>query len=92
MTNAAEAAVITKYLAAFTGALSGTYTASVVTGAVPYVRVVSQLSPELQEDVICDFSTDPPGYLTAGATGSAQLATRAPLRSRWRECWPIKHL
>lgn len=66
MANAAEVAIISKHLASFTAALSGTYTASVVVGAVPYVHVVSQISPELQEDVICDFSTDPPGYLTAG--------------------------
>jgi hypothetical protein len=29
------------------------------------VHVVSQVVPELCEDVLCDFSLDPPGYLTA---------------------------
>jgi hypothetical protein len=92
MANAAEVAIISKYLDALTVALSGPYTASVVIGAVSYVHVVSQLSPELWEDVICDFSTDPPGYLTAGGTGSAQPMTRPPPRSRWRGCWPLESL
>lgn len=32
---------------------------------IPYLRVISQLDSQLREDVLRDFSTDPPGYLTA---------------------------
>lgn len=86
MTNAAAAAAISKHLAAFTAELAGTYTARVVTGGeVPYLHVVSQLSPELWEDVLCDFSTDPPGYLTAGGhrLGTAGDPAAAALALAW---------
>jgi hypothetical protein len=80
--NPTEAAIITKYLDAFTTALSGPYTASVMTGGqVPHVRVVSQVTPEVREEVICDFSTNPPGYLTSGGhrLGNAGAPAEAAL-------------
>jgi len=59
--------ITTSYLAKFAARLSGPYQVSVITAGqrIPYVRVASQLDPELSEDVLCDFATDPPGYLTA---------------------------
>jgi hypothetical protein len=62
-----RAKIITSYLAKFAARLSGPYQVSVITAGqrIPYVRVVSQIDPELSEDVLCDFATDPPGYLTA---------------------------
>ena len=68
---------IIEHLARFAARLSGPYQASVITtGQVPYLRVVSQLDPELSEDVLCDFSTDPPDYLTAA--GQRLGAVRGP--------------
>ena len=67
MSNAAEAAVISDYLTALAAALSGPYATRVITGSlVPYLQVTSQISPELGEDILIDFATEPPGYLTTG--------------------------
>jgi hypothetical protein len=78
---ATEAAIISKYLGAFICALSGPYTATMTGGQVPHVRLVIQVTPEVREDVICDFSTDPPGYLTSGGhrLGNADARAEAAL-------------
>jgi hypothetical protein len=89
LSNAAEAAVISDYLTAFAATLSGPYTTRLMTGqVVPYLHVVSQISPELAEDILIDFATDPAGYLTAGGhrlgdagdTAAAALALARLLR------------
>lgn len=64
----ADVAVVSGHLAALAARISGPYQADVITGGgchIPYLRVISQLEPQLRENVLCDFSTDPPGYLTA---------------------------
>jgi hypothetical protein len=56
--------IISGHLVKFADRLSGPYQVRVITSGLPYVRGVSQIDPELYEDVLCDFSIDPPGYLT----------------------------
>jgi hypothetical protein len=57
--------IIIRHLVKIADRLSGPYQVRVVTSGLPYLHVVSQIDPELYEDVLCDFSIDPPGYLTA---------------------------
>jgi hypothetical protein len=89
MSDAAETAVISDYLTSFAAAVSGPYSTRVISGpGVPHLEVVSQVSPELGEHILVDFSTDPPGYLTAGGhqlgsagnTAAAALALACLLR------------
>lgn len=58
--------IVIEHLAKLADRISGPYQARVITtGPVPRLHVVSQLDPDRSEDVLCDFSTDPPDYLTA---------------------------
>jgi hypothetical protein len=62
-----SADIITRYLAEFAARLSGPYDVRVIAakGQLPYVNVVSHIDQKVSDSVLCDFSTDPPGYLTA---------------------------
>ena len=62
-----DAGVIAGYLAGLAARMPGLYDVRVVAAGpgVPYARVSSRAEPGLCEDVLVDFATDPPGYLTA---------------------------
>jgi len=94
-TSVRGADIITRHLVTLADRLSGPYQARVVTAGLPYVHVVSQIDPELYEDVLCDFSIDPPGYLTAfghrlgnaGDPGAAAAALARLFQAADTESW-----
>lgn len=70
--------IIIEHLTELAALIFGSYQARMITtGRIPCLHLVSQLEPDLSEDVLCDFSTDPPDYLTTGDNASAWPAAAA---------------
>jgi hypothetical protein len=70
------AEIITEHLAKLAARITRPYQARVITtGPVPWLRVISQLDPDRHDDVLCDFSTSPPDYLT---TAGQRLGMASP--------------
>jgi hypothetical protein len=66
MTPSTDSAAVTEHLAAFAARLASPYRAKVITTGPGAARARHQPNrAALREDVICDTSTTPPGYLTS---------------------------